>query len=80
MFKYNIKIFLRDGSVQLIPSYKSNLETCEEVDNSLTPSNEDDNTWLKFTTDNSLLKIRYKDITVIQIEKIGKGSTVDEFL
>ena len=29
MFKYNIKIFLRDGSVQLIPSYKSNLETCE---------------------------------------------------
>ena len=80
MFKYSIKISLRDGSVHLIPSYKSSLETCEEVDSSLTPSYEDDNTWLKFTTDNGLLKIRYKDITVIQIEKIGKGSTVDEFL
>lgn len=44
MFKYNIKIFLRGGSVQLIPSYNSNLETCEEVDNSLTPSNEGGNT------------------------------------
>lgn len=80
MFKYSIKIFLKDGSVHSIPSYKSNLETCEEVDSSLTPSNEDDNTWLKFTTDNGLLKIRYKDITVIQIEKIGKGGTIDEFL
>lgn len=44
MFKYNIKIFLRGGSVQLIPSYNSNLETCEGVDNSLTPSNEGGNT------------------------------------
>lgn len=73
MFKYNIKIFLRGGSVQLIPSYNSNLETCEGVDNSLTPSNKGGNTWLKFTTDNGLIRISYKDITAIQIEKIVNG-------